>query len=157
MALHAWDYGGGYGCVVLINDAVVPNAVLRNHFKCTPTSSVPAGTDWLARDFDDSKWLPASPALVWDYQAVWAQDTQGGSIYCRFHTEPLCPEGSEPYEGHCWCSANYKSDSGLAPCDPCGDNAFSTSLGSRMCTCSQNSFSVNGYDTPNLCDYCPGM
>lgn len=163
MALHAWDSGGGYGCVILINDVVVPYAVLGNHFKCTPTNNVAAGTDWLARDFDDSQWLPASTAYlrIIDYytslQAIWAQGVGVlGNIYCRFQIESNCPFGSEPYEGKCWCSLNHKSDSGLGPCDPCDDNAFSSTLGSKMCTCAANAFSINGFDTPNSCESCPG-
>lgn len=78
------DQGGGWGCEIRMNDIQVPFGVLSNHFKCTSISNVPAGTDWLARDFDDSQWSPASTVPV--INRIWAQGSyEWGNIYCRLH------------------------------------------------------------------------
>lgn len=91
------------------------------------------------------------------FWAEGAHECLGGSIYCWYHEKALfCQDkNTEPYEGKCWCSIGYKSSNGMAPCTPCDDNSLSTTIGSSMCACSKDSFSINGYDTPNRCIKCP--
>jgi hypothetical protein len=56
-----------------------------------------------------------------------------------------CEEGSEWFGSECWCSRNYYSSDGHAPCSSC-ENSFNTVAGSASCTCSPGYVSPSGYD-----------
>ena len=160
LAIRGLDGGGFYGCVLYFNDVRIPVSIVQNHFKCTykDYSSIDLPAGWMAKDFDDSEW--GGVYTTWgDGEGWWAEGLThaGGGIFCRYHPEgTICKEGSEIYEGNCWCGKGYKSSNGMAPCEPCDDNAYTDRLGSTVCKCAANAFSSNGYDTPNSCESCPG-
>ena len=160
LAIRGLDWGGNYWCRIYINDVVVPLSTVNNHFKCTYKDNyqddLPAG--WLDKEYDDSTWGGVYTMGGEKMELWWAEGLthDRGGIFCRYHTVGKCEEGSEPYGGQCWCAKGYKSPTGLAPCDPCEDNSFTDALGSTMCKCGANTFSINGYDTPNSCESCPG-
>ena len=158
LAIRGLDWGGYYWCRIYFNDAELPVSTVNNHFKCTYKDNyqddLPAG--WMDKDYDDSTWgdVYTTPWGGW-----WAEGLTHdyGGIFCRYHNEgSICKDGSEPYGGQCWCGYGYKSSTGLAPCEPCDDNSFTDALGSTMCKCAANAFSINGYDSPNSCKSCPG-
>ena len=159
LAIRGLDsLGGEYYCRIYFNDIQLPLAVVNNLFKCNYkdnwTQDPPTG--WMDKDYDDSTWGGVYQA----WGGFWAtgQYHDRGGIYCRYHHEGiLCKDGSEPYGGQCWCGRGYKSHNGLAPCEPCDDNAYTDALGSTMCRCAANAFSSTGYDTPNSCESCPGQ
>jgi len=158
LAIRGLDAGGHiYYCRIFFNDIQLSLAVVNNHFKCTYKDNLnedlPAG--WMDKDYDDSFWggVYQTPWGNW-----WAEGLNHdyGGIFCRYHPVGFCEDGSEPYGGQCWCSRGYKSANGMAPCDPCDDNAYTDAVGSTMCRCAANAFSSTGYDTPNSCESCPG-
>ena len=64
--------------------------------------------------------------------------------------------GSVLISGVCWCDVNYRSNTGFAPCYPCGNNSSTTTTGSVRCTCAINCFSFDGFDySNNSCNPCP--
>jgi len=158
LAIRGIDSGGGaFYCHISFNDILLSLEAVANHFKCSYKDhwSEEPPTGWMDRDYDDSFW---GGIYTTQWGPWWAEGLNHnfGAIYCRYHPVRLCEDGSEPYGGQCWCSRGYKSSNGLAPCDPCDDNAYSDALGSTMCRCGANSFSSNGYDYPSSCESCPG-
>jgi len=153
LAIHGIDHNSGSAstCILYFNDIEASSSFYKNHLKCTIDSS----EGWTEKDFDDSAWGGTFINYNTYWPGFWAEIFRP-EIFCRYHAESLCQEGSELYGGKCWCSKNYKSENGQSPCVPCDDNDFTTSIGSSMCLCGKNKFSTNGYDTPNSCESCPG-
>ena len=139
-ALKAWNYGGGYACVLLFNENVLSLEELRNHFKCTHASNWNSdiGSDWLSRDFDDSHW-DSITAGSYQYTGegfnFWAEGVNSESIFCRFHIESLsCPVNSDPDSGgECFCKPGFISETGRGPCDPTCQRGSTLQSGKCLC------------------------
>jgi hypothetical protein len=151
--------GSNSNCALDFDDVRLSFSFVQNHLRCTTTagnfweSTVP--NEWFAKDYNDSNWASTLVSSSPNVPPTWSLAGVSGAIFCRFHNEGLiCKDGSEPYEGQCWCGKGYKSSTGLAPCEPCGDNSYTSTIGSTKCICSANAISINGYDTPNSCETC---
>lgn len=161
------DYSD-YWCQIYFNDIEIS----LSHFQCVGQEPP---SNWQDPSFDDSSW----PFAVRNRLGFWAtqgrslqlniiivtikllisslSSTQGGRIWCRYHriATSSCDETSQLYQGECWCSPGYKSDTGKGPCDPCDSNSHSTGIGSTVCNCDRDYFSFNGKDSPQECQPCP--
>ena len=95
----------GYWCKIYLNDIEIS----LSHFRCV---SQGPPSDWQEPNFDDSSW----PSAVRNSLGFWSAQG-GGRIWCRYHREVTnsCDETSQQYNGECWCSPGYKSDTGKTP------------------------------------------